>query len=240
MKKVLVLEDNEDMLRYLSDIVRESDIKTTVFAFDNTKDAGQCARRHTIDLFIVDIILDTRRPGDTSGLSFVEDIRGIKRYGFTPVIIVTSLYDEKLVTYEELHCYGFIEKPFEKGRLRRLIDEALMFPGTDNRAKLMKFQKDGIILAVEREHIVYVESISHVLHIHTAYDDVMHIPYKTIKEFLEEADSGDFIQCSRSTVINRRFVHNVDLTNRVIQFQKGMGRVDIGVTYKNQVKEMFV
>lgn len=239
MKKVLVLEDNEDMLEHLSDIVGEIDVKTTVFAFNNTKDAGQCVLKHTIDLFIIDIILDTRKPGDTSGLSFVEDIRRIKRYGFTPVIIVTSLYDEKLVTFEELHCYGFIEKPFDQSRLKQLIEEALAFPGTDNRAKLMKFQKDGIILAVEREHIVYVESISHVLHIHTAYDDVLRIPYKTIRGFLEEADSSDFIQCSRSTVINRRFVHNVDLANRVIQFQRGMGRVDIGIAYKKRVKEMF-
>ena len=67
----------------------------------------------------------------------------------------------------------------------------------------------------------------------------MQIPYKTIKGFLEEADSNDFLQCSRSTVINRRFVHNVDFVNRVIQFQKGIGRVDIGIMYKNQMKEMF-
>ena len=239
MKKVLILEDDSIMLKHLSNIVQEIDIKTTVFLFDNVKDASQCVLKHTIDLFIVDIILDTHRPGDTSGLSFVESIRKIKGYGFTPVIIVTSLYDEKLVTYEELHCYSFIEKPFDKGRLKRLIEEALTFPGTDNRTKLLKFHKDGIIFAIEREHIVYVESVNHILHIHTAHNDVMHIPYKTIKGFLEEADSNDFIQCSRRTVINRKFVHNVDLTNRIIQFQKGMGRVDIGVMYKNQVKEMF-
>ena len=47
------------------------------------------------------------------------------------------------------------------------------------------------------------------------------------------------IFCSRSIVVNRRYVHNVDLVNRVIQFQEGMGRVDIGIMYKNQVKEMF-
>ena len=239
MKKVLILEDNAVMLEHLSDIVQEIGIKTTVFLFDNASEAGQCALKHTIDLFIIDIILDTHKPGDTSGLSFVEDIRSVKRYGFTPVIIVTSLYDEKLVTYEEFHCYSFIEKPFDEGRMKRLIEEALAFPGTDNRTKLMKFRKDGIILTVEREQIVYVESVSHVLHIHTAYDDIIHIPYRTIKGFLEEADSDNFIQCSRNTVINRKFIHNIDLTNRVVQFQKGMGRVDIGVMYKNRIKEMF-
>ncbi len=239
MKKVLILEDNGAMLEYLSDIVGEVGIKTTVFPCDNVKDACQCALKNTIDLFLVDIILDTKRPGDTSGLHFVEDIRQIKRYGFTPVIIVTSLYDEKLVTYEALHCYGFIEKPFDRNRLKTLVEEALAFPGIDNQAKILKFHKDGIILAVESGRIVYVESIDHVLHIHTTYDDVMHIPYKTIRGFLEEADSSDFLQCSRSTVINIRHVHNVDLVNGVIQFQEGMGRVNIGVMFKKQVKEIF-
>ena len=148
------------------------------------------------------------------------------------------MYDQKLVTYEELHCYSFIEKPFDKDRLKGLIEEALAFPGTDSGTKTLKFRKDGIILAVERARIVYVESINHILNIHTT-NDVMRIPYKTIKDFLEEVDSNDFLQCSRSIVVNRRYVHNVDLVNRVIQFQEGMGRVGIGIMYKNQVKEMF-
>lgn len=239
MKKVLILEDNGAMLEYLCGLVGEVGTKTMVFPFDNAKDACQCALKTTIDLFLVDIILDTHRPGDTSGLQFVEEIRQIRRYGFTPVIIVTSLYDEKLVTYETLHCYSFIEKPFDGDRLKRLVEEALAFPGIENRAKILKFHKDGIILAVESGRIVYVESVNHVLHIHTAYGDVIRIPYRTIKGFLQEADSSDFLQCSRSTVVNVRFVHNVDLVNRVIQFQEGMGRVNIGVMYKNQVKEMF-
>ena len=238
MKKVLILEDNGLMLECLSGIVQEVGVKTEVFPFDNAKDACQCALKSTIDLFIIDIMLEAHKSGDTSGLSFVEDIRRIKRYGFTPVIIVTALYDQKLITYEELHCYSFIEKPFDKDRLKTLIEEALAFPGTDSGTKTLKFRKGGIILAVERARIVYVESINHILNIHTT-NDVMRIPYKTIKDFLEEVDSNDFLQCSRSIVVNRRYVHNVDLVNRVIQFQEGMGRVDIGTMYKNQVKEMF-
>lgn len=239
MKKVLILEDNALVRGHLTEIVRGIGIGTEVFSFDNVKDACWCAMQCTIDLFIIDVMLDTSRPGDTSGLSFVENIRQIKSYGFTPVIIVTSLYDEKLVTYEELHCYSFLEKPFDEGRLKRQIEEALAFPGIDNKAKILKFQKDGIILAIEREYIVYVESVRHVLNIHTTRDDVMCIPYRTIKDFLEKADSNDFIQCSRCAVINRRYVYNVDLTNRVIQLKEGMGRVDIGVMYRNRIKEMF-
>lgn len=43
MKKVLILEDNADMLKYLSDIVQKVNVKTSVFSFDNVVSAYQCA-----------------------------------------------------------------------------------------------------------------------------------------------------------------------------------------------------
>ena len=39
MKKVLILEDHPAMLEYLTNIVKKAKIRTSVFAFDNLKDA---------------------------------------------------------------------------------------------------------------------------------------------------------------------------------------------------------
>lgn len=238
MKKVLILEDNAEVLKCLSEIIGNISVKTTVYAFDNVKDAYECALEKTIDLFLVDVILNSKRPGDSSGLRFVENIRQVGRYGLVPVIIVTSLGDERLYSYEKLHCYGFIEKPFRNERVMQLAEEALRCSETEHRTKTLFFRQDGIILAVEREEIVYAESINHVLNIHTSREDVMHIHYETIKKFLEEADSNDFVQCSRNTVVNMRFVQNIDLTNRVISFKNGLGRAEIGIMYKNRMKEL--
>lgn len=213
-------------------------MKVMVFPVDNIRDAYQCAAEKTLDLFIVDIILDRSQTNDSSGLKFIEHIRQIKHYSFTPVIVVTALEDSRLYTYEKLHCYGFVEKPFDEDHLKRLAEEALRFPGINEKRKTLYFRKDGIIQAVERESIVYVESINHVLHIHTNRKDVMRIPYMTIAKLIEEADSNDFIQCSRNTVINKRYIHNLDITNRIIQLKGEMGRVEIGIMYKNQVKEL--
>lgn len=239
MKKVLVLEDNAAVLKHISSIIKKTDMKAAVFPIDNISDAYRCATEKTMDLFIVDIILDRNQPNDSSGLRFIENIRQIKHYSFTPIIVVTALEDSRLYTYEKLHCYSFVEKPFEEERLKRLVEEALCFPGIDENRKTLYFRKDGIIQTVERESIVYVESVNHVLHIHTNCKDVMRIPYMTIGKLMEEADSNDFIQCSRSTVINKRYIHNLDITNRVIQLKDEMGRVEIGVMYKNRLKEVF-
>ncbi len=239
MKKVLILEDNQATLAHLSSIVKELDMKNVVYSFTNVKDAYQCAMEKKIDLFIIDIILDVGRPGDSSGLLFVENIRRIRHYEFVPVIFVTSLEDARLYTYEKLHCYSFIEKPFDVERLKGMIENCLHFAESQNITKTLYFRKNGIILAAEREDIVYAESLNHVMNIHTKQGDVLDIPYCTLKKLMEDIDSVDFIQCSRNTVIHKKYVQNIDFTNRIIQFRDDLGRVEIGSLYKKHVRECF-
>lgn len=239
LKKILILEDNLAALEHLAGIVRELDTRNALYTFTNIKDAYQCAMERTIDLFLVDIILDTSHPGDASGLKFVENIRRIEHYSFTPIIFITSLEDARSYTYENLHCYSFIEKPFDVNRVKLSVEQCLRFPGNAPNTKTLYFRRDGIILAVERDEIVYAESIDHIMHIHTKQGDVLKIPYITIKKLLEETDSLDMIQCSRNTIINKNFVQNVDIPNRIIQLKGDFGRVEIGIMFKKSVKESF-
>lgn len=239
MKKVLILEDHPLTLMHLTELVRELNTKCVVFSYENVNDAYKCAMERKMDLFIVDIILDTNCPGDASGLKFVESIRHVEYYSFTPIIFVTSLEDAKSYTYMNLHCYSFIEKPFDTEHVKQTVEQCLKFPGGDKDTKTLYFRKDGIILAVEREDIVYVESINHIIYIHPQSGDVLKIPYITLKKFLEESDSVDMIQCSRSTVVNKKFVRNVDIPNRIIQLNGEFGKVEIGVMFKKYVKDSF-
>ena len=239
LKKILILEDNLAALEHLAGIVRELDTRNALYTFTNIKDAYQCAMERTIDLFLVDIILDTSHPGDASGLKFVENIRRIEHYSFTPIIFITSLEDARSYTYENLHCYSFIEKPFDVNRVKLSVEQCLRFPGNAPNTKTLYFRRDGIILAVERDEIVYAESIDHIMHIHTKQGDVLKIPYITIKKLLEETDSLDMIQCSRNTIINKNFVQNVDIPNRIIQLKGDFGRVEIGIMFKKSVKGSF-
>lgn len=239
MKKVLLLEDNEAALEHLKKILQEVPVRNKVYACGKLQDAYQYTLEKQIDLFIVDIILDTSIPGDSSGLKFVDSIRKIEKYAFTPVIFVTSLEDAKLYTYERLHCYSFVEKPFDVKRLKELICKCLNFPGEQRQEKTLYFRKDGIILAVDRSEIVYAESVNHTMNIHTSRGDQMSIPYITLKRFLEETDSSEIIQCSRNTVVNKAFIHNIDIPNRMIQLKDGLGSIEIGIRFKKQLREEF-
>lgn len=72
--------------------------------------------------------------------------------------------------------------------------------------------------------------------IYTRQGDVLKIPYITLKKFLKEVDDPDFIQCSRNTIINRKYIQNVDIPNRIIHLKGSDGMVEIGVIFKKHVK----
>lgn len=239
MKKILILEDNAVAIEHLKVLIAELEVKCDVYATHDLKDAYQYILENTVDLFIIDIILDTSRPGDTSGLKFVDNLRKIERYAFVPVIFVTSLEDSKLYTYEKLHCYSFVEKPFDSMLVKKAIEKCLRFPSKEREKKTLYFRKDGIILAVELEKLVYAECINHIMHIHIDNGEILKIPYVTLKKLLNDTADYNIIQCSRNTLVNKDFVHNVDITNRIIQLKDNHGRVEIGVMYKKYMKEIF-
>ncbi len=237
MKRVLILEDNTATLDYISALIHETEVNSKTYQCTNIKDAYQTALEKDIDLFIVDIILDTNRPGDSSGLKFVENIRKLDKYTITPVIFVTSLEDARLHSYEMLHCYSFLEKPFDPERLKEMVRLCIQGGRKSREHKTLYFRKDGIIIAIDRDEIVEAEGSGHVLYVKTNRGEMIDVPYITVKKFLEEADDDNFIQCSRNTVVNLLYVRSLDMTNRMIELKNDLGRVGVGVSYKKKLKD---
>ena len=235
MKSVLIIEDDNNILYSLGKIVYSVPYNLEVYTCTTLNEACQCMLEHTIDLFLIDIILDTSKPGDTSGLRLAERIRMIDKYKFTPIIFITSLEDSKCISYSTFHCYSFIEKPFDPVYVKNMVAECLEFPERLVPDKMLFFRKDGIIMAVKRKEIIYVESINHILYIHTIQNDVLKIPYVTILKFLEMVDSDKFVRCRRNTVVNYKYLKNIDLVNGIILLS-GEHRVEIGLTYKNTIR----
>lgn len=238
-KNVLILEDNKVMLECLTHLVSEAAQDVKVFATDNVADAYAYAAEQTIDVFMTDIILEPNKPEDTSGLEFVESIRQMEHYFFAPVIMITSLDSQRMYSYEELHCFGYITKPFEPKKIKELLQQALKFPGNSKEKKKLHFRKNGIVIPVECESIVYVECIHHVLYIHMKSREILEVPYITLKQFLIDAEGTGLIQCNRNTVINTDYVGNIDFVNRYITLKDDYGKVELGMTFKKYLKDIF-
>lgn len=238
-KSVLIIEDNLNQSQMLKKLVLEVDGNVTVYTASASGPAYEILMERTIDVFLVDIILDTTKPGDASGMRLVEKIRSIKKYMFTPVLFITSLEDSTKYAYTNLKCFEYIEKPFDPEVVKCMVEKALNFSTTREKDTTLYFRKDGVIYPIKVKNIIYIENINHVMHIHLTKGKPFEISYKTCKQILEEADDDNLLQCSRGVIVNKEYIENIDVVSRYITMKGISEKVEIGFTYKKKVLREF-
>lgn len=238
-RTVLIIEDDENQLKMLEQLVLSVNDEVEICKAQNEITAYNILMEKTIDVFMVDIILNAKKPGDTAGVRVVRKLRAVDKYLFTPVIFITSLEDPELHCYKELNCIGYIEKPYAPEQVTQLVKKALNYYTEREKKIVVTFRKEGILYPIALDDIVYVESMNHIMHIHRSNGSVLDIPYKTCGQFMSEADSDCLIQCSKKAVINKKFVECVDPVNRYVTFKNGLGTCEIGLMYKQVISEEF-
>lgn len=220
-RNVLIIEDDRACREALAELTRRCDAVGAVFCVDNSADAYKYAMEEEIDLFLVDIMLDSSKAHDVSGVVFVDSLRRIKHYEFTPVIFITSLVDEALNAFHNLHCFDYIEKPFDMEKVEQIISTALKAPLRDDReSAVFYYRKDGVLYALNIDRMIYLESYFRNVIIYTL-DETIELPYASLKNLMADLPRKYFIQCSRNVVVNRRFIEYVDKVNRFVKLRNG-------------------
>ena len=233
--KVLILEDNRQILNVLEELVMSVAEDEKVYATDNVGEAYKIAMETSIDVFLLDIILYTDKKGDTSGMQYAQSMRKLERYRFTPIIFITSLEDPEMYALRDLHAFGYIEKPFAPSQVKNLLRDALHFKTQKETDAMMFFRKDGILYPVKCNRVIYMELIKRKICIHMKNGDVLSIPYKSFREIMEEANYEKFVQCSRNCVINIDYIKNIDKTNRFITLEGTKTAVEMGGTFIKKI-----
>lgn len=236
IRNILIVEDNKEQADAICKILNELPRKLQIYCVANLEEAYKVINQTRIHLFLLDIILDNSNFSDVSGLNFAEDLRAYERYKYTPIIFITSLFDPKVYTYSQLHCYQYIEKPISVPRLRDTILSALDVPVVQDKDRNMYFRKEGIIYSKKINEIIYIESSRRKIRVH-CINDKLEIPHKTCKEMLKELDSEIFIQCSRFAIVNRNFIEEIDYTNRYIKLRECNEKVDIGLRMMKEFRQ---
>lgn len=235
-KKVLILEDNFSHANVIKQLIQKHDRYIKVYIESDINSAYALVMKNRINLFVIDIILDTSCPGDTSGIKFAESMRSIAKYKYTPMVFITALQDPEIYAFRELHCYGYLEKPFSIDQAQKLLTDALEFNHTDGKDSVLHFRKNGILYPIPCRDIVYVKSIDHRICFYLKNKTTFTIYFKTCRHILEEAEYDDLIQCNRGVIVNREYIKNVDVSNRVVTLE-GDVKVEIGIRFKKEFLE---
>ncbi len=237
VRNVLIVEDKQAHMDALCHLLEELDIRVNIFCAYTLEEAILLSSENRIHAFLVDIILDGKDSGDVSGLNFVQRIRNERNYEFTPVIFLSSLVDPKLYAYSDLHCYSYLEKPYDKEKLFSLMHKVLGYPIPETKEQLF-FRKNGIIYSVNIKDIIHITISRRAVTIHTRQENI-DITYKPMDMVLKELASKDFIVCSRFEIVNKNYISSVDYTNRMIHLYGTKETLDIGPIVLKKFKEEY-
>lgn len=117
MKKVLIVDDEEDVLIYLSALFIEHGFETVTA--DGGKNALAVAKAEMPHLITLDITMP-----EQSGIRTYRILKNDDELKGIPVIFVTAIGDSIEVIIEQLEEYpepeGFIGKPIDHGKLIQL------------------------------------------------------------------------------------------------------------------------
>ncbi|GLI53877.1 sigma-54-dependent transcriptional regulator [Thermodesulfovibrio yellowstonii] len=138
VEKILIVDDEPDMLKLLSMILREKtpyEITTT----NNPIEAVELAKEGNFDL----VITDLKMPG-LDGLQLLEEVK--KRDEDVPVIIITAYGTIDAATEAiEKGGFDFITKPFKKEQILFTIEKALKWLRVQRENKMLKEKlKEGL------------------------------------------------------------------------------------------------
>lgn len=233
MKTVLIVEDNVRSMEMLVKIIENLRTDVEIKTASSQEEAAILAMKFNIDLFMLDIILNASNPGDVSGMKFAEYIRTLQKYKYTPIIFITALEDPELHAYSDLHCYYYVEKPYDVEKVSSVISEALEFPAVHNEPQNVFFRKDGILYKKEISEILYIENSRAGQTVYCSNGNLK-LPYKPNYKILEERASDKFIQCSRYHIINYDYIDKIDTVNRYILLKGVKTPIEIGNSFKKK------
>ncbi len=132
-EKILIVDDEPDMLKLLSMILREKtsyEITTT----NNPMEAIELAKQGGFDL----VISDLKMPG-LDGMDIIDAVKKVDED--IPVIIITAFASvESASEAIQKGGFDFITKPFRKEQILFTIDKALKWLTVQRENKMLKEQ----------------------------------------------------------------------------------------------------
>lgn len=237
MARIFVLEDEELSRKALVQMLLEISGEITVDAAANLVDARELlGGTVSFDLFLLDINLSQKVTEDTSGIIFAEEIRAIKKYSFTPIVMVTSIAGFEMESYRRLHCYQYLVKPYDFGEIKDLVEKVLFYVQQEKKEYIL-VKKKGINYKILCDEIEYCKAIPRGVCIYMK-DERMEVPYLSIQKLLDKLPHNHFFQCHRMYIVNKQAVKYYDLVNQMIQVQSHSELIDIGVTFKQEVRRI--
>lgn len=205
--RIAVIDDERPARSELRHQLRELVPDAVIEEGDSGAAALELAGAGKYDIFFLDINL-----GDINGTVLVNALKNMQQ---DAKIIFVTAYSEYAVTAFELGVEDYILKPYDKGRLKKVLERIqVQRPSAGYQGQAAKprsgkiaISNEGKTIFEDLDGIIYIETYNRGCMIHTAehgyYDG------KSIGEFEKRLEGDRFFRCHKSYLINLDKVREV-------------------------------
>lgn len=228
MKRVLIVDDNENMCCELSGLLTE--VAGENVQIDTRTSGSDALLDVEVEEICPDIVFMDIELGRQNGIEVAEQM--LKSAPTIQLVFVSGYDDYYLDVYKVGHVH-FIRKPFERAKVKEVWDILMQRQQTEH-DNVFTFKTGGQYRKVHCRDIMYFEMEARKVRIFTEDDEDSF--YGTMGEILESV-GDNFVQCHKSYVINLETVEEF-FSDHVIL--KDGRQVPVSRTYRKTVKEKFM
>lgn len=224
MIKAIALDDEPIALDIIQRFAAKIPYIQLERTFLNAKQAVQYLQENEVHL----LFLDVKMP-DISGIDLFRDLDP------KPMVIFSTAYPDYALEGFELEALDYLLKPYAFGRFEKSCQRAkemLELKGVlENEPSI--YVKDGYqLIKVNLEEVGYVEAVGNYIRFHLLKTEVL--ARMTLKEFLQENGTQQFLQIHRSYVVNRSHIHRLSRQSLWIFHHE----LPIGASFSKPVKDL--
>ena len=168
-----------------------------------------------------------------NGITFARYIRSLPAYRTTPVLFSTGTSDTIQKCVNEVHCYHYLEKPYNEAVLVHAMKELLatLSNTTDNNYLTIKLLND-VTTHVCLSNILLIKANGHYLTF-TCPDGGFTSNTYSLSSIAKILPSY-FTRCHRKYIINTNFITSYDKTNLYLHIHNHI--IPVGRTFKKELE----
>ena len=229
MLKVLVCDDEENILKDIADIVRnnlsERQLECSIEEINDARVLLGELKENPIDVLFLDI--------DMPYYSGMDIASYINENNLSTILIFVTSHDELVFKTFAYKPFGFIRKTHLNEEINELMDR--LTKEIEIRKQELVITKAGEIVKVPLGDISYIESEGNYLNIRTSEEIIRH--RETMSNMENELKGKDFIRCHKGYLVNVNYIEKMKMSELIVKCGKEEAIVPVGRSYEKDVKK---
>lgn len=224
----MAVDDEPLALDLIETHVKRHEQCELIARFTNPVEAIEAIERFKPDVLFIDMQMPK-----LSGFEVIQ------RLNYSPIVVLTTAYNEYAVDAYEFDVFDYLLKPISKNRFDKSIEKIMEHVRLRKKVDHVELQEQELFIRVDRSlvkimlrDIYYVQGLQKYVQIYTT--DGRFVTLYSLGNLAEETKANGFFQCHKSFLINLNHVDRVEGNDVVIQDTK----IPISKTRKSDLLEL--